>query len=394
MFETIDGIRVWGTPLMDAVNQMKNIAKDAAFTALMGDHHVGYSMPIGGVAAYTDQISPSGVGFDIGCGNTALRLDVKYDDIFDKVPAIMDELFQTISFGIGRVNDERVDHELFEDETWKLIPFLSGFKKMAQSQLGTVGSGNHYVDLFRDESDFIWIGTHFGSRGIGHKTATHYLNLIGAKDGMFVDAALIDVNTDLGREYIMAMKLAGEYAHAGRTWVANRVAKIIGGKVTKVVNNHHNFAWEEEHFGEKYWVVRKGATPLFPGQESFVGSTMADVSYILEGIDSAESSLALNSTVHGAGRVMSRTAAAGKKKYSKGRAIHAGGGLISHEMMMERVNAAGVELRGAGVDESPHCYKKLDEVLISHFDTLDIKHKLWPIGVAMAGSDIYDEYKD
>ena len=167
-----------------------------------------------------------------------------------------------------------------------------------------------------------------------------------------------------------------------------------GRQIFEEIHNHHNFAWEEEHFGESYWIVRKGATPAFPGQKGFVGGSMGDVSVIIEGVDSEESAASLYSTVHGAGRVMSRTQAAGMKRYKKGKIIRLKEGEISREMMQAWIAEHGVELRGAGTDESPHCYKRLLEVLEAHGETIRILHTLQPIGVAMAGEDEYDPYKD
>lgn len=177
------------------------------------------------------------------------------------------------------------------------------------------------------------------------------------------------------------MKLAGRYAYAGRDWVCERVARIIGADIVEEVHNHHNFAWEEEHFGETYWVVRKGATPAFPGQKGFVGGSMGDISVILEGTDSDESAASLYSTIHGAGRVMSRTQAAGRKRYKKGRITRLKEGQISREMMLTWIGEHGVELRGAGTDESPHCYKRLPDVLDAHQGTIRVLHTLQPIGV-------------
>jgi tRNA-splicing ligase RtcB len=137
----------------------------------MADHHKGYAVPIGGVVAYKDAISPSGVGFDIACGNKAVLLDIPGSEIRQNISKIMDDVFSTISFGIGRTNQEEVEHPLFESPAWK-VEAVRPHKQMARSQLGTVGSGNHYVDLFTDEQDRVWIGVHFGSRGLGHKTAT------------------------------------------------------------------------------------------------------------------------------------------------------------------------------------------------------------------------------
>src|SRR5690348_9356694 len=150
----------------------------------MADHHKGYAVPIGGVVAYKDQISPSGVGYDIACGNMAVLTDLNYQDIKNDVAAIADRIFSTIAFGVGRKNSENVDHELFDDPAFKEDRFLGSIRAMARNQLGTVGSGNHYVDVFTDKSERIWVGVHFGSRGFGHRIATHFLEKGGAKDGM------------------------------------------------------------------------------------------------------------------------------------------------------------------------------------------------------------------
>src|SRR5499426_2288596 len=224
---------------------------------LCADGHYGYAQPVGGVVAYENQISVSGVGFDIGCGNIAVKLDLAYDDIKERVPAIASDISRKISFGLGRRNDERVEHALFDDhEAWRAAD-VAALKEMAVAQLGTVGSGNHYVDLFRDEDDFVWIGVHFGSRGLGHKSATRYLRLAGGRDGMDVPPAVIDDGSELGARYLAAMQLAGRYAYAGREWVVETIRRMLAAKVTDSVHNHHNFAWRERHGERDYWVVRR-----------------------------------------------------------------------------------------------------------------------------------------
>jgi tRNA-splicing ligase RtcB len=385
----IRGIPVYGNPVDElALQQIERCAAGAYGAALMADHHVGYSMPIGGVVAYVEGVSPSGVGFDIACGNKAVLLDVPAKEVKRKIHVIMDDIARKIAFGIGRNNPTPVDHPLFDDPLFS-EPLLKQKKQMAQNQLGTVGSGNHYVDIFIDEQDRAWCGVHFGSRGLGHFIAKTFMELGGGKDGMHVDAVVFSTKSNLGEDYVRHMKLAGQYAYAGRDYVCAQVAKIIGAKIVEEVHNHHNFAWEEEHGGQKVWVVRKGATPAFPGQKGFVGGSMGDISVILEGIESEEAKQALYSTVHGAGRVMSRTQAAGRKKGSKRT-----GGSVTREMMMKWVKDKGVVLRGAGTDESPHCYKRLPEVLDQHASSVRILHTLTPIGVAMAGEDEYDPYID
>jgi tRNA-splicing ligase RtcB len=387
----IDGIPVWGTPDEGAMSQIKTCSKTADRVALMADHHKGYAVPIGGVVAYKNSISPSGVGYDIACGNKAVLTDMTGDDLRADIKTIMDDIWEQIAFGIGRKNDERVDHSLFDSQAWK-ADAVSPLKEMARQQLGTVGSGNHYVDLFTDEEDRVWIGVHFGSRGLGHKTATWFLKQAGAADGMDVDPCVITADSDIGAQYIECMKLAGEYAYAGRDWVCGKVSRILGANILEEVHNHHNFAWRENHSGEDLWVVRKGATPAFPGQKGFVGGTMGENSVILEGIKNDSAKHSLYSTVHGAGRVMGRMEAKGKTDRRTGEVKRAG--KVTQEMMDGWVSRANIELRGAGLDESPDCYKRLPDVLAEHGDSIKILHTLTPVGVAMAGANEFDPYKD
>ncbi|OQY28339.1 MAG: RNA-splicing ligase RtcB [Candidatus Cloacimonetes bacterium 4572_55] len=393
-YKVIDGIPVWGDPILEAVKQIKNCQKDADRCALMADHHQGYAVPIGGVTSYEGKISPSGVGYDISCGNKAVRLDIPVAEARKHIKRIMSDIFHTISFGIGMKNSEQVHHPLFDDDPAWQIKAAAELRQLARSQLGTVGSGNHFVDVFVDQNDQVWIGVHFGSRGFGHKLATHFIRAAGGKNGIFVDPVLLDVESSLGKEYIACMELAGRYAYAGRDWVCNRVAKFLGAKILEAVHNHHNYAWKETHFGKDVWVTRKGATPAFPGQRGFIGGSMGDISVIAEGVDSPESREALYSTIHGAGRTMSRTKAAGKRRWGKKKKKSGSKGEVSQEMMMEWVNRVGVELRGAGRDESPHCYKRLPKVLHYHKDMIKIIYTLNPIGVAMAGPDIFDPFRD
>jgi len=361
---------------------------------LCADGHKGYAQPIGGVMAYKDKVSISGVGFDIACGNLAIRTDAMESAVVPNIHAIMDDVTRNISFGIGRTNQTKVDHELFEDETWNLHP-LKQWKHLAQEQLGTVGSDNHYVDVFADEQGRIWVGVHFGSRGLGHKSATHFLKAAGGKDGMDVPPTVVEENSLIGQDYLAAMKLAGRYAYAGREYVARFVVReILKARIEEEVHNHHNFAWQEEHDGETYWVVRKDATPAFPGQKGFIGGSMGDEAVIIEGVDSPEARMALFSTVHGAGRVMSRMAAKGRFALVDGKRIRQPG-LVRHNEMVLWLKNKGVVLRGGDLDEAPQAYRRLPEVLAAHAGTIRVLHTLRPpLGVAMAGRDIVDPYKD
>src|SRR5690554_912097 len=309
-------LKIIGNHEENTIAQARNVlVKGADKVVLCADGHLGYGHPIGGVAAYQDKISISGVGFDIACGNMAVKLPVPAKEIKDW-EAIGRQISRSISFGMGRVNNTPVEAEFLDTEANWRNEALAGLKDMAAAQLGTVGSGNHYVDVFRDQDDFVLIGVHFGSRGLGHKATSHFLKRLGAKDGMDADPCIVDVDSDIGQSYLEAMTLGGQYAYAGREWVCRTVAEIIQGNSDYLdeVHNHHNFAFMEERDGERYFVVRKGSTPAFPGQRSFIGSNMHDESLIVRGLDTGEARENLYSTVHGAGRVMSRTKAAGKLK--------------------------------------------------------------------------------
>ncbi len=325
-------ISVRGQVDQRAVDQLRRCAEagNAVAGGLCADGHVGYSQPIGGVVAYPEHISPSGVGYDIACGNKAVRTDLLVADVQGDVPRIMDTIFERISFGVGRKNDEPVEHPVLDAIRAAHFAPQRQLHGLAAKQLGTVGAGNHYVDLFAGDDGQVWIGVHFGSRGFGHKTASGFLALAEGKrfedragDGeMDSPPVLLHVDSELGQSYVTAMSLAGEYAYAGRDVVVDRVLEILGAQATYAVHNHHNFAWRERHFDTDVWVIRKGCTPAFPGEEGFVGATMGEPSVILRGTE----------------------------------------------------DPAGAELPHAG--------------------TIEILHRLTPIGVAMAGADTFDPYKD
>ena len=358
--------KVFGKHDENTLRQLEDVASRAEHTALMADGHMGYVMPIGGVAAYHDLISVVGVGFDIACGNAAIRTDLTLTGLKDRyhqdpiagLNRLADKIRDTISFGIGRRNeadDAPVDDPLFNDPAWSAFPRDANAHNIlgkARTQLGTVGGGNHYVDVFVDESDKIWVGVHFGSRGFGHGIASGFLALAQGQPWdkrVPEQETLLNTRTSLmGNAYWELMQLAGRYAYVGREWVTRKVVSILGGKELELVHNHHNFAWKETHFGEEFIVVRKGATPAFPGQKGFVGGSMGDDSVILEGtrpdlpldeITRAEQELALFSTVHGAGRVMSRTAAKGKGWRRRGGPKEPGA--ITRQMMSEWTKGQG-----------------------------------------------------
>ena len=417
----------------NAISQLRACAEatGAPIAAQMADGHLGYGLSIGGVLGVRDYVSPDAVGYDIGCGNKAVRTDIRAEDLgwdtckecwTPTIKIIMDRIWKEIDFGAHK-GQEKPEHPILDEIA---VSELSPQREMlpkARQQLGTVGGGNHYVDLFVDEDGFIWVGVHFGSRGFGHTTATEYLSAAEKLDINKQNKppiGLIPIESELAASYLEAMRLAGAYAHAGRDLVVEKVLKILGAEAVEDIHNHHNYAWHEEHNGESLWVIRKGATPAFPGQKGFVGATMGEPSVILEGVDSPAAADLLHSTVHGAGRLMSRTEAAGKQrkrwsclnrdcdwvqppnthkpdddkcprcgheKLAK-RWVQLSEGRINFKDVRKHISGLGIELRGAAADEAPEAYKRLDEVLGFHSDTVRILHTLTPIGVAMAGPDV------
>lgn len=225
-------------------------AEEGAIGVLCADGHLGYSCPIGGVIAYRNYASPSGVGYDIACGNMAVQTNIMAVDIpHAEMERLADEIQSRISFGVGRKNNEPVDSPVFDQIAASSIPQQRSLIQMAQQQLGTVGSGNHYVDILEDEAGVLWIGVHFGSRGFGHRTATGFMNIAQGKafdDGkgegeMDAPPLLLDIHNPSGQDYIEAMTIAGAYAYAGREAVVSKVLEILGATAEWTVHNNHNF---------------------------------------------------------------------------------------------------------------------------------------------------------
>ena len=385
-------MKIFGEHDEATIQQLKRCAavERNAPAVLCADGHLGYSMPIGGVVGYRDHVSPSGVGYDIACGNLAIRTSLRAVDLAPSdYVRIANAIERRISFGMGRHNDEPVrDHPVFDAIARSPVTEQRRLLGLAREQLGTVGGGNHYVDVLEDEAGRLWIGIHFGSRGFGHRTATGFLNIAAGRPfearsrqgaEMHAPPALLPLTAPAGQDYIAAMVVAGDYAYAGREAVGSTVLDILGARETDRVHNHHNFAWQERHGGDEYWVVRKGATPAFPGQRGFIGGSMDDIAVIVHGVESTQSAAALYSTVHGAGRVMSRRQA--KKT-------------VDFRSVQDRLRSQGTVLRGAGADEAPEVYRKLDDVLTPHAATIAIEHTLRPRIVVMAGPHERDPYKD
>ena len=205
--------KVFGEHEQKTLEQMEAICErpEVKHAVLCADGHLGYSLPVGGVIALEGAICVNGVGFDIACGNKAVLLDCDSQGIKSNIYRNMNEIFKHISFGVGRKNNERVDHPIFDDPLWDDIELLRNLKDKAREQLGTVGSGNHYVDVFVDESDRIWVGVHFGSRGLGHTICTHFIKAAGGKDGIHAEPVILSEDSEQGQQYLKCMELAGKY---------------------------------------------------------------------------------------------------------------------------------------------------------------------------------------
>jgi len=377
---TIKGINYFADDIdADVIDQMETavFSVDGAIGSLMADAHLGYRMPIGGVIAYPDKISPSGVGYDIGCGNYAVRLHENVN--FTK--EMGDEINRIISFGIGgssRIEHSRDQKAFIEEWDWDL-PLLNGLKDIAMNQYATVGGGNHYVDLMEDTEGNSWIAVHFGSRGFGWQICKRALDILGMKDSMMGTPALINKGTALYDDYLYAHNCALDFAEFGRRQVVADILNHFRWHIDFQVENHHNFAEEYTLDSKEYIIHRKGATPHYGGYK-FIGGSMGDVSVIVEGnfnaIAFGSNRDALHSLPHGAGRLMSRGQA--KKSFTQ----------YDMDAVLE---SQGVKLIGGGVDESPMAYRPLMDVINKH-RYVTVTHTLMPRVVIMASGR--DKYKD
>ena len=340
--------------------------------ALMPDAHQGYGLPIGGVLATKGAVIPYGVGVDIGCRMALTLYDMGENYLSGKTDQVKKALEYNTFFGTGIQNDIDVDSAIMDDERWSSIKIIKKLKDTAWRQVGTSGGGNHFVDVGivkMDGKAYTGILTHSGSRGFGAQIARHYTALAKDACGLPQGAghlAWLDMNSDEGREYWLAMNLAGDYAKACHDEIHRRMAKYLGWKSFKKIENHHNFAWKEMVDGEELIVHRKGATPAGKGVLGIIPGSMASDAYIVSGLGNEDS---INSAAHGAGRLMSRTKA--KEKVSK-------------SMMRSLITEQGVELIGGGVDESPHVYKDIHEVMRNQTELVEVIGTFTPKVVKMA----------
>jgi tRNA-splicing ligase RtcB (3'-phosphate/5'-hydroxy nucleic acid ligase) len=372
----------WGTGLeAQSVQQMENACRlpISVVGALMPDAHTGYGLPIGGVLATRNTVIPYAVGVDIACRMKMTVLDLPVSTIQDDTSRLRKAIEKETRFGVGAGFKTKRQHAVM-DQDWSFSTSMKINKDKAWQQLGSSGSGNHFVefgtvrlsepDLGLAAGTYLALLSHSGSRGTGNLIATHYSKLAAELHPELPDElvhlAWLDLDSDIGQEYWQAMTLMGDYASANHELIHRHIAEHLGVDVRLDIENHHNFAWKEEHSGEELIVHRKGATPAGDGAIGIIPGSMGTPGYVVRGKGNA---LSLNSASHGAGRRMSRTAA--KKQFTWSDIT---------DFLAER----GIILMSAGLDEIPMAYKDIDEVMAAQDDLVDTIARFDPKLVKMA----------
>lgn len=379
--------RIFGSEHIEegARNQMEVAMKLPITVAgsLMPDAHQGYGLPIGGVLATRNAVIPYGVGVDIGCRMclTAYPLDEKFLERHRS--NLKQMLIDETAFGRETFKKPK-EHAVLDRKEFDEIALLRGLRGRAAQQIGSSGSGNHFVEFglisLGDVNEwklpagkYVAVLSHSGSRGLGAEIARHYTRL--AKQTCFLPGeaaslAWLDLRTDAGQEYWLAMNLAGDYASANHHQIHERLAQALGERALFRVENHHNFAWKETMAdGTEVIVHRKGATPAGEGVLGIIPGSMTAPGFIVRGKGQHES---LNSASHGAGRLMSRSVAKNS---------------ITQKMVRQELEKHGVELLGGGLDEAPMAYKDIRSVMKHQESLVEVLGEFSPKIVRMCGDD-------
>jgi tRNA-splicing ligase RtcB len=367
-----------------AMHQMYTAAKlpVAVAGALMPDAHHGYGLPIGGVLATENAVIPYGVGVDIGCRMCLSIFDINPKELVQKESYFARELNEATLFGSGAQFKMSDNHEVMDNPLFFELPLLKQLHTRAWKQLGSSGSGNHFVEFGTveiSEKDavlgveagvYLGLLSHSGSRALGANIANHYTKLAISKRRLPQDAknlAWLSLDEEEGIEYWLAMNLAGDYASVCHHVIHKKIAKQLGRKPVRMVENHHNFAWKEMHEGKEVIVHRKGATPAGKDVLGIIPGSMTAAGFIVKGKGEPAS---VNSASHGAGRKMSRSAAMKA---------------ITHHALKEELKKHGVKLIGGGLDEAPFAYKNIEDVMKSQKALVEVVGKFTPKIVKMDG---------
>jgi tRNA-splicing ligase RtcB len=374
--------RRWGSDMdTDSVRQMENACNlpVSVAGALMPDAHVGYGLPIGGVLATRDAVIPYAVGMDIACRMKMTVVDMPVSAIRGEEGRLKNVIAQATSFGVGGGFKVRKEHPVMEED-WSFSKITNKCKDKARFQLGSSGSGNHFVEfgtLTLDHEDlglkpgvYCALLSHSGSRGTGGEIATYYsklaMHLHPELPRELQHLAWLALGSDAGREYWQAMELMGKYAAANHYLIHRDIARQLGVRVILDIENHHNFAWKENHFGQELIIHRKGATPAGKGIIGIIPGSMATPGYVVRGKGAEES---MNSAAHGAGRRLSRTMTKSSYTWNDGKRF-----LAEHDVV----------LISAGLDEVPMGYKDIRSVMAAQADLVEIVARFDPKLVKMA----------
>lgn len=375
--------RTWGTDIDAEARAQMDAAISLSVSvagALMPDAHVGYGLPIGGVLATEGAVIPYGVGVDIACRMMMTIFDVTPDVLRSEESTYRSAIEKNTRFGVGAEWKTPRQHEVM-DEDWNVSPVTRSIRDRAHRQLGTSGSGNHFVEfgevVFHEDAAGVPAGTylallsHSGSRNAGAQVANYYTRLAKRSHpelrGAAANLAWLDMEGD-GQEYWAAMELMGRYASANHHLIHRAIIEFLGHPVLSQIENHHNFAWREIHRGRSLIVHRKGATPAGEGVLGIIPGSMAAPGFVIEGRGNPES---LNSSSHGAGRRMSRAAASKNFSWRETR---------------NYLEQQGVTLISAGLDEVPWAYKDITEVMKAQHDLVRVLARFMPRLVKMAPS--------
>jgi tRNA-splicing ligase RtcB len=368
-----------------AMHQMHVASKIpvAVAGALMPDAHQGYGLPIGGVLATENAVIPYGVGVDIGCRMCLSIFDIDPKDLKQREAYYTRELNEASLFGSGAGFPSPPDHEVLYRDEFNEVPMLRHLREKAAKQIGTSGSGNHFVEfgIVDIKSDgelkgvkagtYVGLLSHSGSRGLGATIANHFTTLAKEKrklPGDAVNLAWLSLDEEAGMEYWLAMNLAGDYASACHHIIHAKIAKQLNSRPLAMVENHHNFAWKEKWEGKEVIVHRKGATPAGKDVLGIIPGSMASPGFIVKGRGEMSS---VNSASHGAGRKMSRSAALKS---------------VTHAQLTAILADHGVKLIGGGLDEAPFAYKDIHEVMRAQSELVDTIGIFHPKIVKMDGS--------
>jgi tRNA-splicing ligase RtcB len=360
--------------------------------AIMPDVHAGKGTTIGSVIPLINAIIPSAVGVDIGCGCCAAQTNIPLEAIRPYFNDIHKQILMRIPLGFSHRGDQQLN-DVMQNVSQDLINQIRGYaldeRWMTQSspysiikQLGTLGGGNHFIELQADDLDQIWIMIHSGSRNIGNKIATTYIKLaeVNCSDAPAKDLEYFEANSELGKEYIVHAGFATTFAYNNRRIMMEVIKDILNNLVgpncySEMVNIHHNYVDYENHFGEMVWVHRKGATRVTSSVVGIIPGSMGTASYIVQGTDNADS---FKSCSHGAGRAMSRTAARGKFD-RKHKSFKTDGQLSVKDFEKDMKDVFTKDVNRDHLDEAPKAYKEIDQVMHNQSDLVVIKTKLMPV---------------